>query len=146
MCNNTIAHTSTCTPRVTKLGGETISDKEREAILNARKEAQRLYQQVGIYMSIAYSTCTCIYCCFDDPFPNPHFSITPAMLYHLRHLITPVQSAFVEEQGGKLDNIPSIILSLTPITMMHGVGAMLHCRGLSRQPGESSSSYEARRG
>ena len=64
-------------PRVTKLGGEAISDKEKEAILNARQEAQRLYQQVG---SSPYAFTFL----FDDPFPIFYPSTALTMLYLLK--------------------------------------------------------------
>ena len=128
-------------PRVTKLGGEAISDKEKEAILNARKEAQSLYQQVCSTLHL-YIICTFR---FNDPFPIPYPSAIPTMLYLLKNTIAQVQNAFVEEPEEKLDSTAIIIPSLTPTIMMRGVGAIQHCRDSCKQLGRSSSSYEVRR-
>ena len=118
-------------PRVTKLGGEVISDKEKEAILNARQEAQRLYQQVG---SSPYAFTFLL----DDPFPILYPSAALTMLYLLKSpSFARVQSAFVGERDGRLGSTPIIIPSLTPIITTHGADAIRHCRGLCKRPGRS---------
>ena len=134
----TVIHVHYNFPRVTKLGGVAISDGEKEAILNARKEAQCLYQQVGTIMMKTF--------CFDDPVPIPCNSVIVELPHLLTSTITQIQSVFVGEPEEKLTNTLIIIPSSTPIITMHGVGAIRPSIGLCKLPGKLSYSYEVKRG